>query len=227
MINRSLVGSYIIIIVLLIRILLIKWERKQAYYLWIFTFICLCMPFQLHGPYSLIPRQLLQYSMESRPAYVEENALSAGSMKQEMDAPDSTDSQNLLQEQLVTPQVSQGTEIKPEIEAIPETEVKPETGWMQETESYGESKPSGLNKPDESRKQEVYFNSHMLRLGKIIPWIWLVGFLLFSAWNVVCMVKLFRQTKTARPSERKMELDICHGDHIPGPFVMGIINSLV
>lgn len=64
--HMSLIGCYSIMIVLLARLLLIKLgcERKYAYYLWLAVFLNLCIPVSFSGIFSLIPRQMTEFSLE-------------------------------------------------------------------------------------------------------------------------------------------------------------------
>lgn len=59
----SLTGSYCILVVLLIRLLLKKCDRKYAYYLWFVAFLNLCLPFTLRGAFSLIPQPVAEFSV--------------------------------------------------------------------------------------------------------------------------------------------------------------------
>lgn len=61
--EMSLIGSYCILLVLPVRLLLLKCERKYAYYLWLAVFLNLSMPFALPGKVSLIPRQVAEISI--------------------------------------------------------------------------------------------------------------------------------------------------------------------
>lgn len=56
--EMSLVGSYSILLVLAVRALLSGCERKYSYWLWLVVFLKLCIPFSIHGRFSLIPGQL-------------------------------------------------------------------------------------------------------------------------------------------------------------------------
>lgn len=73
--RMSLIGCYTIIVVLLARWLLVRCERKYSYYLWIVVFINLCVPVSLQGFFSLIPRQLAEFSLQ--PSLVEEQEMIA------------------------------------------------------------------------------------------------------------------------------------------------------
>ncbi|MCM1280184.1 MAG: M56 family metallopeptidase [Robinsoniella sp.] len=61
--EMSLIGSYCIFLVLPVRLLLLKCERKYAYYLWLAVFLNLSVPFALQGKVSLIPRQVAEFSI--------------------------------------------------------------------------------------------------------------------------------------------------------------------
>ena len=62
--EMSLVGCYSVVIVMLARRLLWKCERKYAYYLWFVVFLNLSIPFFWQSDFSLIPRQVAEFSVE-------------------------------------------------------------------------------------------------------------------------------------------------------------------
>ena len=62
--EMSLVGCYSVLIVLVVRRLLWKCERKYSYYLWFIVFLNLCIPFSIRSPFSLIPRPVSEFSIE-------------------------------------------------------------------------------------------------------------------------------------------------------------------
>lgn len=62
--EMSLVGSYSILLVLAVRLLLKRCERKYSYYLWAIVFLNLCLPFSFHGTFSLIPQQISDFKVE-------------------------------------------------------------------------------------------------------------------------------------------------------------------
>lgn len=59
----SLIGSYCILLVLPVRMLLLKCGRKYAYYLWLVVFLNLSLPVTLQGKVSFIPRQVAEFSI--------------------------------------------------------------------------------------------------------------------------------------------------------------------
>ena len=61
--EMSIVGSYCILLALLLRLLLLRCERKYAYYLWLAVFLSLALPIAPQGEYSLIPKQVTRISV--------------------------------------------------------------------------------------------------------------------------------------------------------------------
>ena len=61
--EMSLIGSYCILLLLPVRWLLKKCERKYIYYLWFVGFLNLVVPFTLQGRVSLIPKQVACFSI--------------------------------------------------------------------------------------------------------------------------------------------------------------------
>lgn len=61
--EMSLIGSYCILLLLPVRWLLKKCERKYIYYLWFVGFLNLMVPFTLQGRVSLIPKQVAGFSI--------------------------------------------------------------------------------------------------------------------------------------------------------------------
>jgi len=72
--QMSLIGCYSTLIVLLVRFLLIKLgcERKYIYYLWLAVFLNLCIPVSVSGIFSLIPKQMAEFSLEAPVSDVQE-----------------------------------------------------------------------------------------------------------------------------------------------------------
>ena len=64
--HMSLIGCFSTLVVLLVRFLLIKCrvERKYAYYLWLAVFVNLSVPISVSGVFSLIPRQVMEISLQ-------------------------------------------------------------------------------------------------------------------------------------------------------------------
>ena len=75
--EMSLVGGYVIAIVLVIRLLLHKCERKYSYALWFVVFLNLCLPFSIEGPFSLIPGRLIEQEIIENRSVGESNLATA------------------------------------------------------------------------------------------------------------------------------------------------------
>ncbi len=71
--EMSLIGCYVIAIVLAIRLLLHKCERKYSYALWFVVFLNLCLPFSIEGPFSLIPGRLIEQEIIENRSVEEDN----------------------------------------------------------------------------------------------------------------------------------------------------------
>lgn len=61
--EMSLLGSYSVVLVLAVRAILGRWERKYVYYLWLVVFLNFCLPFSFQGKYSLIPAAVADFSL--------------------------------------------------------------------------------------------------------------------------------------------------------------------
>ena len=61
--DMSLIGCYSILIVMAVRLLLSRFERKFTYYLWFVVFMNLCIPFSFQGVFSLIPGFVAEFSI--------------------------------------------------------------------------------------------------------------------------------------------------------------------
>ncbi len=61
--EMSIVGCYSTLVVMFIRRLLWKCERKYSYCLWIIVFLNLCIPFSIHSHFSLIPKRVAEFSV--------------------------------------------------------------------------------------------------------------------------------------------------------------------
>lgn len=53
--DMSLIGCYAVLVVLAVRLLLHRCERKYSFFLWFAVFLNLCLPFTISGPFSLVP----------------------------------------------------------------------------------------------------------------------------------------------------------------------------
>lgn len=60
--SMSVVGCYIILVVMLVRFLLQKCERKYSYLLWFVVFLNLCLPITIQGAFSLLPRAMFTWT---------------------------------------------------------------------------------------------------------------------------------------------------------------------
>ncbi len=63
--EMSLVGSWCIMLVLLVRLFLRRVERKYCYALWMAAFLSLAVPFSVPGRFSLVPPQIAGFSLEA------------------------------------------------------------------------------------------------------------------------------------------------------------------
>lgn len=97
--DRTIIGSYVIAIVLVFRYFLKKIPKRFSYLLWIVAFLTLCLPIQFQSGYSLQPdlngvkpsilmeRMKIQEAMESMPSDFQENAHAEESSIIESDDP--------------------------------------------------------------------------------------------------------------------------------------------
>ena len=61
--NISIISCYIIVVVMVLRALLLRGERKYVYLLWFVVFVNLCIPFRISGPFSLIPGWIADFDL--------------------------------------------------------------------------------------------------------------------------------------------------------------------
>lgn len=61
--NISMVSCYTIVVVMVLRAFLMRWERKFVYFLWFVVFVNLCIPFRLEGPFSLVPAWIADFDI--------------------------------------------------------------------------------------------------------------------------------------------------------------------
>lgn len=64
--NISMISCYTIVVVMVLRALLLRWERKFVYFLWFVVFVNLCIPFRLEGPFSLVPAWVADFDIDRR-----------------------------------------------------------------------------------------------------------------------------------------------------------------
>lgn len=67
--EMSMVGCYVIAVVLVIRLLLNKCERKYSFLLWFVVFLNLILPVSIEGPFSLIPQRIAEGNLVQEDGY--------------------------------------------------------------------------------------------------------------------------------------------------------------
>ena len=77
--DMSLIGCYSILIVMAVRLLLLRFERKFTYYLWFVVFLNLCIPFSFQGGFSLIPSFVAEFSVSDAVEDVLDSRVQSGS----------------------------------------------------------------------------------------------------------------------------------------------------
>ena len=253
--NISMVSCYTIVVVMVLRALLLRWERKYVYLLWFVVFANLCTPFRIEGPFSLVPAWIADFDITGR----NESRPSGGSEGK---------SDYLPNEQIVaTETISRvqhfytSEEESPRIgsNGVPGTDSNSETTYIQgesegksdyllnehivETESISSHNDMPIMEggvPGTDVNHEVTYHNYYTDNSpydsirkSILVFVWGIGVILLTAGNVWAVWKLRRKLKNAEP----FPIECGVGEHANGniktidgiesPFLWGLFSPVI
>lgn len=197
--HMSLIGSCSVAVVLLARFLLIKCrlERKYAYYLWLVVFVNLCIPVSIQGMFSLIPRQVMEFSIEESPAE-EKFGDNSGTGSWEGTGTGSWEAAGA----------------PPGIQALPPGGTDTTAEELQE--ALEETAESGT--PDVAVRTLVFYGAGM---------VWIAGILVFAVYNLVVLGRFNRRLSRGKRVNWKERERIAEVEGLPGPFLWGIFHPII
>ena len=237
--NMSYRGAVVIIIVLLIRaVLLRKFPRKYAFWLWGVVGLCLLFPAEIVSSvsiFNILPdgNQIVQMlpiqSAEENRDVVQEQDESIPNIGQEESI------QNIGQEESVKSD-TESNSAQVDIVSDEETEKNPDKSSMQDkagvqnetqnetvrVDQGTEDKDSGVRSLEQ--KENAGENKEPgIILYQLLFFGWMLGVLVLLLWNLAGWLRIKRQVKSAV----LLEGNVYECEDIPGPFVLGIISPKI
>ncbi|MDE7416425.1 MAG: M56 family metallopeptidase [Lachnospiraceae bacterium] len=251
LLNISMVGCYTIVVVMVLRALLLRWERKYVYLLWFVVFVNLCIPFRLEGPFSLVPAWIAEFDIAGR---------------NESRSEGKTD--YLPNEQIVVTETigsvhhyytSAEEDSVTDLNGVPGTDLNSETTYIKgESEGKTDFIPneqivetvsiSSHNEipaveggiPGTDINHEVTYHDYYTNDGRgknarksILVLVWGIGVILLAAGNIRAVWKLQGKLKNAEPFSGDGSIDehadrnIRTVDGIESPFLWGVFSPVI
>ena len=195
--DMSLVGCYSIFIVMAVRLLLSKCERKYTYYLWFVVFLNLCIPFSFQGIFSLIPNAVAEFSVTNAVESVLEG-VETGTRAQGMVGQGAPDNVTIPQQPGVTMNGAGTNPVSLEKDA--------------EGNDYLSKAPT-----EETLPLPV----------KIASGIWLAGIVLLLAWSLAGTIRLRKQISRDKWVRFSRKKGIAQVADLDTPFLWGIIKPTI
>ena len=242
--DMSLIGCYSILIVLAVRLILIRSERKYAYYLWLIVFFNLLIPLSIPGIFSLIPKQVAGFSVQ------EELALALFSEGGSTLPGGSAGGQSFP---FGSSNADSGTNMQnmPIAENSPTGEDLPMGGLPAGNIDIGDTKPSptdGMIAPELGDKvrqpdleglgstvtdsenvqvsvKEKISSLQLKNFLAIVEEVWLMGILLIALLNLLRIRKFRKQLENVSEFDEKRGIAVIEG--LSAPFLYGLIHPII
>lgn len=216
--NISLISCYTIVVVMVVRALILRWERKYAYLLWFVVFVSLCIPFRIAGPFSLVPAWIADFDImdknESETDYLPNEMITEAVSQHHYYTPvtryeegeDGIPGTDSNREAMYVQEVSEAP-----VDYLPNetiTETVSQHHYYTPVTQYEEGE-NGIPGTDSNRESAYNINDQINRDSrkKFLAFVWGVGVILLMAGNIRAVLKLRGQLKGAKPIT---------GDHISG-----------
>lgn len=252
--NISLVSCYTIVVVMVVRALILRWERKYAYLLWFVVFVSLCIPFRIVGPFSLVPAWIADFDVAGRDG----NRIQAGDESKTDYLPSETITETVNVQHSYT---SVEEAANSGLGSVPGTDSNSETTYTQgASESFSDYLPNetatetvsvqhfytpveetaggGANSVPgtDSNSETAYYKNDCFGANSrkmLLAFVWGVGVILLTAGNVRAVLKLRGRLRSAEPlagdsvpGECANE-SIMTADGIETPFLWGFISPII
>lgn len=224
--NMSYRGAIVIIIVLLIRaVLLRKFPRKYAFWLWSVVGLSLLFPIDIVSSvsiFNILPdsNQIVQIlsvqsAEENRSVVREQNedVLNIG----QGESPESNTESNLAQRDIVSDEEIEEDSDKDSMQE--NAEVQNRNVQMEQETKDSDNKAHPLEQKENTREntEQGPFLYQFLFLG------WMLGILVLFVWNLAAWLRIKRKIKSAV----RLEGNVYECEGIPGPFVCGLISPKI
>lgn len=203
--EMSLMGSYSVLVMLAVRFLMGKLERKYVYYLWLVVFLNFCIPFSFHGKYSLIPAAVADFSLsENRERDVPDHILISA---EDMDRETAGNRTAALEKEPAYPEVSKGVQEKPDPAGVSESiQQKPDSG--------------------EAEYLSALYGA-VWRRGALAQRVWLAGILMILLWNLAGIFRTKRMIARKKWTAFSDKNRIAKVKDLPMPFVWGLFRPII
>lgn len=202
-VNLSLVGSYVIFLVLLVRLAFCKAPRWCSYVLWAIVFVRLICPVFPEGQFSLIPEKLW--------IQIEDTGAADLNYKTVQGVAETQPGQMLLTQQVLSDQL----EIQPDIKA--------ETAGQAVQSGSSEGGSNTAWQSGESLQQSNSLQSKAPRFINVLSIVWIVGMFLLAGYHIISYWRFKIRVKGAvctEPGVYEVE-----GEHLS--FVLGIFKPAI
>lgn len=207
--EMSLIGSYSIAVVLFVRMLLFKCDRKYSYYLWFIVFFNLCIPLSFQSVFSLIPRPVAEFSLTTR----EDAKADVGSMDDGDLA--AADGLEMLSD---TYQDASG--------GFPET-VHVLTGSGMIVQEMPKAGIENLIEKKESYTPSAMLPNTARNLKATVQLVWLMGILTIILFQLISIKRLQRRITLGREVSRDEERQIVEMEGLDTPFLWGVLKPVI
>ncbi len=207
--EMSLIGSYCVIVVFLVRMLLFKCDRKYSYYLWFIVFFNLCIPMSFHSVFSLIPRPVAEFSLTA-------------------DDDTKADADGMDKEDLTE---ADGVGMAPDaginaFDGYPGTvHVMTANGMiMQEMPKADIVYPTERKETDITPVMSVNATRNLKATARSV---WLMGILVIILFQLISIRRLQRRIALGREVSRNEKSRIVEMDGLDTPFLWGVLKPVI
>lgn len=205
--DMSLVGCYSIFIVMAVRLLLLKCERKYAYWLWFAVFLNLCVPLSFQGFFSLIPSSVAEFSVEGIFDGAPEGEAPAG-----------------IQGEAIPPSPGEawdgpgGLGMPAGMDGVKDGTVLPAENPAVGAGADGALRPSGTKGGMERRTPS---------LMAVATGVWLAGIALLLFISLVGSIRLQRQISREKWLRHNQKKGIAEVAGLDAPFLWGVLKPMI
>lgn len=208
--DMGIVGGYVILIAIFLRLLLYRCERKYSYYLWLLVFVSLCVPLRPQGNFSLIPHQLAGFSIQEQVARLFGETISGQRFKD-----------NQLQDAMP---------------ALDQTDLKPAGVLTQEGADSEVSKEliegtANREGQDKSARHELKSTSEKLMFTAGV--VWMAGIVLIAVFQMFNVLRFGRQlgcySSEKKPGKAAYDKygEIRECKWVEAPFLWGFFHPVI
>lgn len=207
----SIIGSYVIVFLLFVRLLMSRLPRLYSYLLWGIVFLRLCCPVFPELGFHLIPSGLVEFAGQSPVAGERDGMPLKGNQEADCKKPEEALNQAVWQEAAGRDQI--GLEgAGPETAGRSRGELE---AAVQEAAGRDRAGLAAVTSEAAGKRADS-------RLGALAL-VWLAGVFAAAGYHIFCYGRLKRRVRTARevePGVRELE-----GEHLS--FVMGIVRPII